>query len=239
MNRLPRDQSPISPDPLEVGEFETLSTTDLLDLLGDRFGAETDPAGSPSFESDCRWSRPDRPETNYAYPVVVVIRRSGEPEQAAEAWFDAIGRQNAIGLTIADPFDRTLSDTKNRQRLDAALAAAWLSRPDGVTVREDRVFAVGRREVGSQLVRSWLARSAWLSGVAAVEACPLDELTLRNGRQTGRLLVTTAAGWHPAARTLFAAGADVELRPSASDLVSIGRLINAWVLRAIPTAVGC
>ena len=184
----------------------------------------------------CRWMLPQPFEASYGYPVLLWACDSATEYDEVAAWADAIGLQNMAIVAVdcsASTDQLTLAELVRYQ-----FAQAWLTKPEELEVRLDRVFAVGRGVAGAAAVEVWLGGKSSLAGVAAIQPSDVCQPQLLSGSASGRLLVVGEAGWRPAAKALFAAGCDVELRPSVRDLPTTASLIANWVMRAIPTAIG-
>ena len=200
------------------------------------------PAGA-SFAS--RWWMPEPFEATYAYPVLAWVCRSLAEYRQVEQWVRLVGRQNAASVAVLLPA-ATDANAAGREsgfgttcdEVAFALGQAWLTKPESLTAREDRVYGVGVGEAAGTAVRAWLGDSAWLAGAAAIAPSRTVAPPRGLARQSGRLLVTGSATWSKTAAVLYAAGADVELRPTTGNSVDAAAQLNAWMMRAIPTAVG-
>ena len=192
-----------------------------------------------------QWFLPEPFEPGYAYPLLVwLVPFSSDIARREEiaGWADEIGRQNlavvAVPTAMASTSDDAVARTEAVDAAAHALAAAWLSKPSELTIREDRTYAVGCGAAGNLAVATWLAGRGQLAGAAAIRPTSVARPSLPTGRQPGRLLVTTAGGWRQTALALFAAGSSVSLEPKATNAIDVAAVLRRWVLEAIPTVVG-
>ena len=197
------------------------------------------PTGEASPEPVvARWRLPQPFEPSYAYPALVHICGTESEWAATDLWAERIGLQNVAILNIRVPASDPDADVGEPQPLRIAMGAAWLRKPAELTIREDRVYGLAQGATALPVVHDWLAGSPWFAGVAAISPTQPPAIPAGLARIDGRLLVTGVSDWSRTASTLYAAGADAELRPQARDIVTAAGLVNAWMLRAIPSAVG-
>ena len=216
----------------------------VANLRGVLESVPTDDADDPN-RVVARWQLPEPFEPSYAYPVIVHVCSDAAEWATTETWIELLGRQNAAVLSVFVPPNQSVDSTtvdgarlQTYESLRTVMGAAWLGKPSQLVVREDRVYGLAHGATASWLVQDWLQQSPWFAGVAAIAPSDPPNLPAGLARLSGRLLVTGRSDWSRAAATLYAAGTDVELRPQAGDIVTVSNLVNAWMMRSIPTAIG-
>lgn len=198
---------------------------------------------------------PEQFEPRYAYPLLVWLHDHGADELADAEVANAAATQNMIVMSVRGPFacGAGYGWADEAGSIDGTIvwrtvAEELAQLPPELNYHSERVFLAGR---GAGAIASW---RAWIrhcdqiagAGLAAPPQTP-DASTLREAAVTsdikptlsGRLWIGAGPTsiWRPVAQTAFTLGAEVSLDAQAETPSAIGRSIDRWVMRAMPTAV--
>lgn len=198
---------------------------------------------------------PEPFEPRYAYPLLVWLHDDGEDELADANIADAAAAQNMIVMSVRAPHVSGDGFDWSPTKADVDGASVWsvvseelACLPAELNLHPQRFFVAGRGAGAVAAWRAWIANSDRIAGAALVQPphtpdCDsLRQAALTSQKQpalNGRLWIGGSAttSWRSTARSAYALGAEVSLDPTANTAIQVGRSLDRWVMRALPTAV--
>lgn len=198
---------------------------------------------------------PEPFEPRYAYPLLVLLHDAGDNELTETVVANAAASQNMIVLSVRGfstsgegySWSDDSQDTDG-SRVWGRVAEELAELPPELRYHEERVFITGRGAGAIAAWRAWINHGDQIAGAALIDPpTNSDDSPLRTVAHAatskpalnGRLWIggESVQPWRTTARSAYALGAEVSLDPTAKTSEEVGKSLDRWVMRALPTAV--